>query len=129
MSSVKLSVSGERGYSLSVAPEATSLWAPTKQGDEVRATFSSLGTAKMVLPRNARIERMASGEAPNRHEYLVLVIPAQAGLTVQGFKADDDTSWPHVEVDVRRNQPDTFFARLEPAGDPFDVATLFSDDS
>lgn len=125
MSSVKVSTSGERGYSLSVAPEATSFWSPTRAADDVKVAMGAVGEVFAVLPRVARIEVMKSTK--DGAEYLVLRLPAGSGLTVDGRQPEGSTSWPHVEVDVRKNRGPQFYDSLEIQPDrTFLVESLYS---
>lgn len=126
MSSVKVSTSGERGYSLTVAPEATSFWSPTRAGDGVLVRMGAVGEVSAVLPRVARIEVMRSPK--DGAEYLVLVLPAGSNLDLYGVQPEGSQSWPHVEVDVRKSKPNQFLESLEHQPDrSFAVASLFSD--
>lgn len=127
MSSVKLSTSGERGYSLSVAPEATSLWSPTRQGDDVRVTLGSLGDTAFVLPRNATIEVVKRGTAENAHELLLVRLPGPVGLTIYGLYRETTASQghPHMDADVRKHHDDVFASYTDVVR-AFAVESLFS---
>lgn len=128
MSSIRVSVSGQRGRTFEDHPDHVALTMPTKGDDEVYVSVASAGVIEAVLPSAARIEKRKSGDS----EYLILVIPKNGSLSFGGIKDDTDgvSSWPHVEVDLRAKNPKVKFTRdhLTPVegSEPFEVKSLFS---
>lgn len=114
MSSHRLSVSGERQYTITAGGGShTAAQMNAKPGDGFVATFGSIGEIVTVLPPSARIERLRNADGS---EYIVLRVPgpmlqedepAVQGtvyLTLHGIPAiGQELAMPHTNVDVRKH--------------------------
>ena len=114
MSSISMSASGARSLSTTVNdPARTSASIPTKTGDCISVSTGSLGECRLSLPPSARIERRITKgttsvrqqdgtfkDEPVERESWQLVIPN--GLGAMFLRANSDTAWPHLSVDVRK---------------------------
>lgn len=127
MSSIRVSVSGQRGHTIENYPDHVTFACPAKPDDDVHAALSFMGEMQFILPREAKIERRKNGES----EYLVLVMPTNASLVVSCKKPEggDSGGWPHVEIDARKKNSTcdfTFDLPRDETFEPFAVKSLFS---
>lgn len=115
MSSHRLSVSGERQYTITAGGGPyTAAQMNSKGGDAFVANFGSIGEIVAILPQTARIERI---KTKTGSEYIVLRVPGPmydqedgepvqgtVSLTLHGIPAiGQPNAMPHTNVDVRKH--------------------------
>lgn len=116
MSSHRLSVSGDRPYTLSSGGAFEAVQYNAKAGDRAQVLASNFGEIVAVLPQTAVIERYKvpawshrddkqhtddKGE-PVFSEYVILRIPGPAGITLMCLQPEGQ-NMPHTNVDVRKD--------------------------
>lgn len=111
MSSVRISVSGQRALSTTIGdPASTTASMPTKVDDNIFLSMGSLPETQFILPLAARLERVKFRDA----EYLRIVLPKGNGLQVYAIQERDEDGnvpggqWPHVNVEVGKHVRDVY---------------------
>lgn len=114
MSSLSMSGSGQRSLSMTVNnQEMTGSSMPTKPDDNVSISLGSVFDLRMIVPTNARLERIKSKDG--KSEYLRLVVPGSASLQLFGGipldpEMDRGSAWPHANVGVGKHLTDYYAA-------------------
>lgn len=114
MSSHRISVSGQRDQSISTGSTHNSAQYPAKPGDSAQITLGNFEEFIVSLPPNAVVERYTKGD----EEYLVLRVASKpyddssdlrgaVGLSITAIGHDAErNSWPHTNIDVRKQTGD-----------------------
>jgi hypothetical protein len=119
MSSVRLSVSGQRSLTTTLNdPASTAATMPTKADDKMHLQIGNANEIRFVLPNKARIEVIAvekDGEI-GQDRHLRVVIPgggAHLGVFCDSPGEDEEGhprpgSWPHFSMDLGKHLRDYY---------------------